>query len=155
MIWRKRQGNFSKHKTNTSSPTSDPKFLCGQIFSPQISSLVCGRQVASPTIHLLFCVNKEVSHNFLRSSAGGRLPPLQKIPLFKSFFAEGKKTICYIVYDGFRQPTPDSSEPNGDGRIPVSMRGAFFKKRQRERTLKNMYPAKSTTKNKKFFSFVL
>ena len=37
-------------------------------------------------------------------------------------FAEGEKTICYIVFDGFRQPTPDCSEPNGDGRIPVSTR---------------------------------
>ena len=36
--------------------------------------------------------------------------------------AEGEKTICYIVFDGFRRQTPDCSEPNGDGRITVSTR---------------------------------
>ena len=47
-----------------------------------------------------------------------------------SFFAEGEKTICYIVFEDFRQPTPDSSEPNGDERIPVSMSFSFFSKKE-------------------------
>ena len=34
--------------------------------------------------------------------------------------AEGEKTICYIVFDGFRRLTPDFAEPNGDGKITVS-----------------------------------
>ena len=36
--------------------------------------------------------------------------------------AEIEKTICYIVFDGFRRQTPNYVEPNGDDRISVSTR---------------------------------
>ena len=78
-------------------------------------------------------------------NAGGRLAPLhsgiiivktkkaslaENLFVSEVFFAEGEKTICYIVFDGFRQPTPDSSEPNGDGRIMVSMSLPLFSKKR-------------------------
>ena len=53
---------------------------------------------------------------------GGPLA-VDEVPLLPSpVGAEGEKMICYIVFDGFRRQTPDCSEPNGDGRIPVSTR---------------------------------
>ena len=48
-------------------------------------------------------------------------------------FAEGEKKGCYPFFDGFRQPTPDCSEPTGDGRIPVSMSLPLFLKSGRGR----------------------
>ena len=49
-----------------------------------------------------------------------------------SFFAEGEKKGCYPFFDGFRQPTPDCSEPNGDGRIPVSMSILSFQRKKKK-----------------------
>ena len=60
-------------------------------------------------------------------------------------FAEGEKKGCYPFFDGFRQPTPDCSGPNGDGRIPVSMNLPLFTKSGRgvgsphERRQKNSF----------------
>ena len=100
---------------------SSPSEVFAELFSKSDKGK-SGRQVASPTKeNILPRTNKVGLPRFVRKRGE------QLIPRVK-FFAEGEKTICYIVFDGFRQPTPDSFEPNGDGRITVSMSIPFFQK---------------------------
>ena len=80
-----------------------------------------------------------------------------------NFCAEGEKKRCYLFFDGFRPPTPDCAEPNGDGRIPVSRR-LFFKKAEAPATNRTtprnptlflqkkwwIYRAKSKKKRRRF-----
>ena len=95
LSWRKAPNEFSTKPLPTPHPSfasQNPPSPAGEgkgahkFMQTKWNSVGCaengGRQVASPTNYLLFYANIYFPRNFLRSSAGGRLPPLQIILLF-------------------------------------------------------------------------
>ena len=108
-----------------------PPSKCEQGGLPQYPSFVGGSSgTSTPTNYLLFYANKEVSHKFLRSSAGGRLPPLQEPPFFGKFLCGRREND--MLYRFRWLSTADTRFFRAERRWKnhgVNESSAFFKKR--------------------------
>ena len=108
-IWRLRQGNFSKRKTYSSS-----------VFCFAKSTFSRRRR----RIYPLSNANKYIPRNFLRSSAGGRLPPLR----YTHYFAQTNIFPVILCFGGgtSKAPSPTRKIPLLEGFL-----GSFFQKRNK------------------------